>query len=108
MTASAGDNLESSSKEQKLCNSLIWLKTLWEKEKLLATIFSIAYFLLLDMGLFHKGLNKVPPSCIYIPGSLRAKQPTFSPFKNGAMNLSFCSALPKALIGPRYKDCIEK
>lgn len=41
-------------------------------------------------------------SCL--PGSLRAKQPTFSPVVKGVIHCFFCSSVPNFRIGPRYSD----
>lgn len=35
-----------------------------------------------------------------VPGSLRAKQPTFSPVVNGVIHCRFCSSVPNFKMGP--------
>ncbi len=43
------------------------------------------------------------PASLPLPGSLSAKQPIFSPWRNGAMNWGFRSSVMYFWTGPRYK-----
>lgn len=53
---------------------------------------------------FKKSSLNINLFIFYSPGSLRPKQPIFSPFVKGLIKSSFCLSLPNLFMGPRYKE----
>ena len=53
---------------------------------------------------FNVAVQEAAPASDPFPGSLKAKQPTCSPWRNGCWKISFCSGVANLLTGPKYNE----